>query len=151
MEYWKANDDVHKRVKQLVGQYHPDLAMVVDELVVVFRERAGNRGGQVILGTARRPPTMVNVLADTKCEFILEIGANTWEEMSNRQQEALLDHLLCGCFAEEVDGELKCRNLSPDVSAYRDNLERYGMWFPVEPSEEEQPPIDPVGELFGIE
>lgn len=151
MEYWKANEDVHNRMKQLVGQYHPDLALVVDEIAIVFKEKAGTTGGQVVLGRAMKPPALVNALAEKKVEFILEIGADTWEELPNRKQEALLDHLLCGCLAEEEDGSLKTKNLACDVMAYRANVERYGMWFPVPPTDEDQPPVDPVGEMFGVE
>ena len=50
VDIWKANTDIHDKLKGLIGQNHPDLALVSDEIVVVFREKAGKSGGQVSCG-----------------------------------------------------------------------------------------------------
>ena len=147
-DHWKAPDEIHAQIKELIGQYHPDLALVVDEIVVVFREKAGSSGGQVVLGRSKRSTALANALSGVEYKFILEIAADQWEnELTSRQREALLDHLLTACRAEEdpKSGEVKCSIASPDISAYRENIERYGMWFPKE--EEEGP--SPVEEMFG--
>jgi len=157
MELWMANKEVHGKVMELIGQYHPDLAMIAEDIVVVFREKASKAGGQVILGKPKRAPALANALAHENYKFILEIGADVWEtELSARQQEALLDHLLTACRAEEdpKSGETKLSVASPDLIAYRENIERYGMWFPRERSEEEGPvnEVDnAVTDMFGTE
>ena len=148
MDYWKANEDIHTTMRGLIGQNHPDLAMAVDEIAIVFREKAGKSGGQVILGRSKRASALANALAGESFKFILELAADTWEhEMTALQREALLDHLRCGCGAEEdpKSGETKYSTLAPDITAYRENIERYGMWFP---KEEEEGPT-PVEEMFG--
>lgn len=145
MEYWKANDEIHTKVQDLIGQNHPDLALISDEIVVLFRERAAKSGGQVILGQSRRPPAIANALAGEDYKFILEIGADTWEnDLTTLKREALLDHMLTACRCEEdpKSGDLKCTIARPDVMAYRENIERYGMWFPREEKEDEGPPKD---------
>jgi len=150
VDYWKASDEIGKTVQDLIGQNHPDLALIADEIVVVFREKAGKSGGQVILGRSSRASALANALANQSYKFIIEVAADMWEhELGSKQREALLDHLLCSCRCEEdpKSGDMKCSIAAPDIMAYRENVERYGMWFP---QEEDAPPEEqPLDELLG--
>ena len=151
VEYYKASKEIHKQVLDLVGKHHPDLALVSSEILVVFRSTATKAGGQVILGTSRKVPALMNAVADGDYKFILEIPADVWEdELDSKQQEALLDHLLCACLVEEdpKSGNTKFQVRKPDIMAFRDNVERYGMWFPKEDDDNEGG-TDAVGEMFG--
>jgi hypothetical protein len=156
MEYWKANKDIHDTVMELIGKNHPDLALISEEIIVVFREKAGKSGGQVVLGKPKKAPALTNAIAGEDYKFILEVGADQWEnELTSRQREALLDHLLTACRCEEdpKSGDLKLTVASPDLMAFRENVARYGMWFPMEDDEDAGP--DDVGnavaEMFGSE
>jgi len=156
MDYWKGDKDIHDKVMELVGANHPDLALVVEEIVVVFREKAGKSGGAVVLGTPKKAPALTNALAGEDYKFILEIGSDEWtNNLTSRQQEALLDHLLTACRCEEdpKSGDFKYSVARPDISAFRENIERYGMWFPREIPEDEGPEnVDSaVEEMFGAE
>ncbi len=149
-DFWKAGDDVHNLVKKLVGQNHPDLALVVDEIVVIFRDKAGKAGGQVTLGRTQRVAPLANAINATSFKFMLELAADQWEnELDSVKREALLDHLLCSCRADEdaKTGEPKCYIAKPDISAFRENVERYGMWFP---REEDADDASPIEEMFGV-
>lgn len=151
VDIWKANDEVHTKIKDLIGQNHPDLALIVDEIVVVFREKAGKSGGQVILGNSKKVAALANAIGNTDFKFVVEVAADLWEnELSSKQQEALLDHLLTACRCEEdpKSGEFKCSVAKPDIMAFRENVERYGMWFPVEDKEEGPSPVE---EMFGAD
>lgn len=133
VEYYKASKDVQNKVMELIGKGHPDLSLVADEIVVIFREKAGKRGGQVVLGSAKKVSAMANALAGEDYKFVLEVAADQWEhELTTKQREALLDHLLCACRCDEdpKTGNAKCYIAPPDIMAYRENVERYGMWFP---------------------
>jgi hypothetical protein len=138
VEIWKANEDIHKQMMALVATNHPDLALCVDEIVIVFREKAGKAGGQVVLGNSKKVAAIANAIGNTDYKFVLEIAADQWEnELTSRQKEALLDHLLCACRVDEdpKSGNIKYTVAKPDIAAYSDNVERYGMWFPREESE----------------
>ena len=50
VEMWKAGKDVYDVMTKLVTDYHPDLVMVLDEIAIIFREKASKAGGRVILG-----------------------------------------------------------------------------------------------------
>lgn len=139
VEFWKANDDIHTKMKELVAKHHPDLVIVVDEIAVVFREKAGKSGGQVVLGNSKKVAPLANALGNTDYKFVLELASDQWEnELNSRQREALLDHLLTACRCEEdpKSGNLKCTVARPDIQAFRENVERYGMWFPKEEPED---------------
>ncbi len=151
VDIWKANDEVHAKMRELIGEHHPDLALIADEMVVVFREKAGKSGGQVVLGNSKKVAALANAIGNTAYKFVVEIAADQWEhELDSKQREALLDHLLTACHCDEdpKSGEFKCSVAKPDIMAFRENVERYGMWFPVESKEEEG--SSPVEEMFGI-
>ncbi len=150
-EYYKANTEIQDKVMELIGKGHPDLSLVADEIIVVFRDKAGKRGGQVVLGSAKKVSAMANALAGEDYKFVLEVAADQWEEeLTTKQREALLDHLLCACRCDEdpKSGDIKCYIAPPDIMAYRENVERYGMWFPKEEDEDEGPDPSPVEALF---
>lgn len=152
-DYWKASDDIFNMMRELVGANHPDLANAVDDIAIVFREKASKSGGRAVLGTSRKVAPLAKALSDKPYKFVLEIGADVWEHgLTAKQREALLDHLLCACRGEEdpKTGEYKYSIAKPDLSAFRDNVERYGMWFPSD-DETEDAAANAVEEMFAGE
>ena len=118
---------------KLVAQNHPDLILDSENIVVLFREKAGKSGGKVVYGTPRKVTPLMSAIAGEDYKWILEVAADKWQnDLTAKQREALLDHLLCACRAEEdpESGEVKRSVAKPDIQAFRENVERYGMWFP---------------------
>ena len=145
---YKAEPEVVDMMRELIGQYHPDLALVTEEIAVVFREKAAQRGGRAVLGKAAKASPLIGVLGDTDYKFILELGGDSWLELTTRQKNALLDHLLCSCRAEEDDGNIKYSLAPPDVSFFWDELDRWGDWRPRPEGEGPEGP-SPVEAVFG--
>jgi Putative phage metallopeptidase len=142
---YKAEDTVVQMMKDLVGQYHPDLALIVDEIAVVFREKAASKGGRPVLGKASKASPLIGILGGTEYKFILELAQDQWLELDTKQQTALLDHLLCSCRADQDDqGEFKFSLAPPDVSFFYDELDRHGDWRPRPADEEERPTLELV-------
>ena len=137
--YFKATQDVHDIVTDLIANYHPDLVEDVEEIAVMFREKATKSSPY---GTARRVTPLFDALMrdeDIEYKWILEVPQDTWVDLDSRQQKALLDALLCACRADFDDktGDLKRYIAKPDIMAFYENLERYGNWFP-KPAEDEE-------------
>jgi hypothetical protein len=136
MDTWKAGPDVMTQVSTLIGQYHPHLALIEDEIAVVFREKASEVAGTIILGKTKKAPSLITVLTDKKFNFrfIIELGADEWQALTLQQQSALLDHHLCSMVAEEDPntGEIKTGIRPPDFLGYREEVERHGMWRPMD-------------------
>jgi hypothetical protein len=129
---FEAENDVYKLMKELVGNFHPDLALVVDEIAIVFKEKAGKAAGKPILGKAKKASPLFSVLGTKEYKFVLELAADEWQSLDSRQRKALMDHLLCGCRTEEdpESGGVTCSLAPPDISFYHDEIERWGNWRP---------------------
>jgi hypothetical protein len=145
---YKADPDVVDLMKSVVAEHHPDLALVVDEIAVVFKEKGGETNGRPNLGKAQKANPLFGVLGDTDYKFILTLAADHWLELTGRQRKALLMHLLCACRADEVDGEYKYSVAPPDVSFYWDELDVFGDWRPRPEGDGPSGP-SPVEEVFG--
>lgn len=111
---------------------------------MVFRDK-GSKSAP--FGTSRKASPLMNALlseGEDPLVFVLELPADLWEfELTSKQREALLDYRLCACQVEVDDaGDSKPLIAKPDLMVFRENFERYGMWFPKEneddSSEEEE-------------
>ena len=148
MDYWKAGPDVMNTVRRLIADHHPHLALIEEEIAVVFKDKATERHGLVIPGNTKKAPPLMKVLTDKKFDykFIVEIGANAWNEFDDRQRVALLDHHLCAMKVEEDanSGEMKCSIRPPDFVGYKEEVERHGMWRPMD-----EDTLSIIEEMFG--
>jgi len=139
VERWKAEATIVEKMKELVTLHHPDLIPVVDEIAVIFRERAtGANTDNPQLGKSSKAPSILNALGDKQYCFVIELAADEWQSLNSDQRSALLDHQLC-FFEAEFDsktGEYKCRMRKPDFVGFKDEIRRHGMWRPQENEEE---------------
>lgn len=140
VDIWIASKDVSDVVTTLIANYHPDLALVSDEIAVLFREKASKSGGRVVLGKTKKAPNLLSILGGKEYRFIIELAADEWQNLDGKQQTALLDHLLCQCGVEEDEksGDIKYTIKSPDLFFFSEELERHGNWRPSEMTAEEK-------------
>lgn len=131
-DVWEADKAVYDLMLHYVAHHHPALASVDKDIAILMKGKAGKRGGQVVLGSSKKAPAILDVLGKDTYKFVLEIAADEWKTLTNTQQGALMDHLLCACRVEddEKTGELKCSIASPEVSYFWAELERNGDWRP---------------------
>lgn len=128
-ELYVAEDSILQSVKDLIGKYHPDLALVSDEIAVVFKEKSSKVGDVDVVGKTSKATPLLGILGDTKWKFVITLAADAWTEMSDRDRLALLDHHLCACgVKEDKDGNPKCFVKIPDVSFFQGEVERHGFW-----------------------
>lgn len=135
MTHWKAGKDVMDIVKKLIAKHHPHLALIEKDIGVVFKDKATEKAGLIIPGNTKKAPPLMEVLTDKKFgyKFVIEIGADAWANLSEKQRTALLDHHLCAMLVEEdKDGGLKCSLRPPDFVGYKEEVERWGMWRPMD-------------------
>jgi hypothetical protein len=135
MDIWKADKKIMAMVSDLIAKYHPHLALIEDEIGVIFKEKASEVAGVILLGKTKKAPSLMPVLTDKKFnyKFLIEIGADEWNNtLDDRQRLALLDHHLCSMMAEEnpQTGEIKYTIRPPDFVGYVDEVKRWGMWRP---------------------
>jgi hypothetical protein len=119
-------EDVEKIANKLLPTYHPELATA--RIQYVFVDEASKKNGQPVLGKARRVSGVLEFLLAK--DFLVEIALDEWNKASDRQREALVDHLLESCTGIEDDktGELKWAMRTPDVQEFTSILHRHGAW-----------------------
>lgn len=127
---WIADEGVMNTVRDLVANYHPHLAALDKEILVLFKEKSAKSGDVVVPGTASKASPMLGVVSEVQWKFILTIGQDEWQTYTDPERIALLDHLLCACRAVEDEDthEIKCSVAKPDVTFYADEIARHGYW-----------------------
>jgi len=128
-ENWLAGDDVMNTMRDLVAKYHPHLAGCVDEIAVIFKEKASEVGDVVIAGNTSKASPLFSILAETPWKFVITLAGDAWAELNDKQKLALLDHHLCACGGkEDKAGNMSYYVARPDVAFFREEVERHGVW-----------------------
>jgi hypothetical protein len=132
MDRWKAGDQVQEQIRNLIGQAHPHLVDICDDIIVIFKEKASRKGGQPVLGKTSKAPSLISLLGEREYQFVIELAADTWNQLDDVQKNSLLDHQLCFIGGEEdqKSGEMKYHLTTPDISYFSSEVERNGHWRP---------------------
>jgi hypothetical protein len=130
MDKWKAGEALHQQVQSLIGNHHPHLADIADQIVVIFKDKCSKKGDTVILGKTSKAPNILSVLGEKDYKFVIEIGADVWDTLSENQKVYLLDHQLCfiGGEEDEKTAEMKYFISEPDVYYFSQEVLRHGSW-----------------------
>jgi len=143
---WLAGDDIKSTVRDLIAKYHPRLAMVVDEIAIVFKEKATEVGDVVIAGTTAKASPLFSILAEIPWKFVITLAADAWNDLDDRQKLALLDHHLCACGVKENKaGDQSFFVARPHVAFFKEEVERHGVWR----TSGANPTPDLIKDIFG--
>lgn len=117
--------EVEEVAKGLVAANHKHLTDA--NISYVFRDRSWKtRDGKTILGKARGRNELDKLLSTRREDFIIMIGEDRWEEMTDNEREALVDHELCHCGVMVTnDGSKKFFLRDHPIEAFPENLARY--------------------------
>jgi hypothetical protein len=157
VDMWEGNSVVHETLTKLIANYHPDLALVSDQIAIIFKEKStpapsaegevqGKKRGRkpkedakpkkIVYGKAKKAPAILSVLGKKNYVYILEINANEYNNLNDKQKVALFDHLLCSCHVEfnEETGDPTYSIGKPDFSFFIGEIQRHGIWqdIPIE-------------------
>lgn len=129
---------VQSIAEDLITKHHRHLMMA--DLKYVFRAKAGKKGAKTCLGKARRVSGLNAFLSTGETDdndapvafFVIEIAEDAWEELTDSQRVALVDHELmhCGVEISDKDGSVKLGVIPHDLEAFRAEVERHGLWQP---------------------
>lgn len=132
-EMWKAAAEVYKTMETLIANNKnlSNLALVDDQILIVFKEKASTSGDHVIAGKTSKANALLGIVDGEKdWKFVITLASDQWNRMGDEEREALLFHHLCACGVEEnpESGTIKCYVRLPDVSFFREEVENYGFW-----------------------
>jgi hypothetical protein len=125
-----AGPDIQTTKDNLIANFHPHLATISDEIVVIFKDKASVVGEKQVLGAVKKASKIIETLTGKTFVFVLELAADTWKDLTDDERIALLDHLLhyCGGEEKEEDGSMRWFIDRPDVMYFRGEVERHGFW-----------------------
>ena len=146
-EMWLAGEEVVNTMRDLVARHHPHLATIVDNIAILFKDKATMAGNKVVIGKSAKASPVIVTLTKKPWRFIFTLAADEWQKMEEKNRVALLDHLLCGCKGEEDEksGEMNFFLQPPDVEFYKEEVLRHGLWR----TSGVAPTPDLIKELFG--
>lgn len=119
-------ESVQAVAQSLMATYHPELATA--RITYLFIDRVPKQGGRELFGKAVLVSGRWRNI--TELDFCIEVSLPKWQELSDDQRNALVDHLLERCSGEEdeEDGSYKWKLRSPDVQEFSSILRRHGIW-----------------------
>jgi hypothetical protein len=121
-------ESVEVIAKSLIPNYHPELGTA--EIRYVFVDKGSMKGERPVFGKARKFSGSLEFLLNAN--FMLEIGLDHWNDLSQKQRVALVDHLLERCTGDEDEEDagapMKWKLREPDVQEFRTILQRHGAW-----------------------
>lgn len=119
-------ENVEAFAKRLIPTFHPELATA--RIAYIFVDVGSKKGGRTVAGKVRKVSGALEYLLEL--DFVVEVALDHWNDLSETQREALVDHLLERCFGEEDEntGEFKWIVRDPDVQEFSAILKRHGAW-----------------------
>jgi hypothetical protein len=110
----------------LIPNYHPELATA--RFLFAFANKGWSKGGRDVDGKVRKVSGLLEWALEK--DFVMEVALDKWNDMTDHQRTALVDHLLERCMGEEDEnsGEMKWSIREPDVQEFTTILERHGAW-----------------------
>jgi hypothetical protein len=123
---YSAAESVQAVAQSLLATYHPELATA--RVAYMFIDRVPKKGGRELYGKAIKVSGRWENL--TELDFCIEVSLPKWQELTEDQKTALIDHLLERCSGEEdeEDGSYKWSLREPDVQEFSTILKRHGNW-----------------------
>lgn len=123
MDEWEeASPSVVHTAQQLIRQYHP---LLVDARTgFVFRKRAMKSRGQLVLAQTQLVNARLQVFLDY--DFLIWVSKEDWEQLTESQRLALIDHELSHCIKNWVTDRWEIR--PHDVQEFWHILDRHGFW-----------------------
>jgi hypothetical protein len=127
-QIYENAESVENLANSLIGTHHPELATAV--IRYIFKEKAGSKGGKVVLGSVKKLSDQQKFLMEGHPDFLMEIPMDVWNEMDASKRTALVDHFLERCTGEEDEqtSEMKWATREPDVHEFSSILRRHGAW-----------------------
>lgn len=127
-KFWEAKE-VEDIAKPIIASYLPEL--VEAKIKYYFKEKCSKKGSTMVYGKTAKVSDKNSFLMGG-FNYLLELGADGWRELTVRQREALVYHLLNYCHVDVDDktNEYTYGLKDPDIIEFTDVLSRYGFWHP---------------------
>lgn len=121
--FWsKADPQIIELTKSIIERYHPRLRTA--RIGVIVRSEAPSTNGKVTLGKCKKISKELQL--HVPYDFLLWVAQDEWERLSERQQEALIDHELSHAGWDGMQASI----IGHDIEEFDHILKRWGFWWP---------------------
>lgn len=128
--------DVREIAQRLIPLHHSHLLDV--RIEYLFTDKVAKRAKKEVWGTLRKVGSLAAYLAGdenakehgvTEEFFVMTITGPVWEELTDAQKEALVDHELChGGVGHDKKGDVKLGIIPHDLEEFTSIVKRHGLW-----------------------
>lgn len=133
-----------KRIgEELIAKYYPDIVDSGCRIEWLFQSEAAKKGGKLVLGTCKKISGEAAYLSQvgTPSEGYVEpkylsyyriaIAEDCWQELSESQRAALVDHELQHILLDHDDDEgWTLKTQGHEIEEFSDVIKRHGLWEP---------------------
>ena len=119
-------EEVEKIAKKLIPKYHSHLATC--RIAYLFKSKKMKAKGREVIATAEKISKKHHALSGY--HFLITVAYPTWNDLSDKQKLAVIDHELEHCLVEddEKTGEPKYSILPHDVEEFGSIIKRHGLY-----------------------
>lgn len=122
--YWEATGPLE--IIQRYMKYHPEL--IGANIACIFKEKASKSDGRPIVGKVSKVPLRYHAIMPTPHDYLIEIGMDVWQELSDSTREAWVDFLLEQCYGEEnKEGDIIWKLRKPELVGFTSIIGRHGL------------------------
>ena len=123
---FESAESVESIAGGLIPNYHPELATA--RIMYVFVSETWKKNGKDQLGKVQKFSGFNEWALEH--DFAVSVAQDKWQELTESQRTALVDHLLEHCTGEEDEdtGEMTWKLRDPDVQEFPNILHRHGAW-----------------------
>lgn len=117
--------EVETVAKALIEAHHRHLLEA--KISYVFKDKAWKTGdSRIILGKAAKRNELDQLLSERREDFVMIVGKDKWEKMTEVEKRCLVDHELCHMgIAMSGDGSTKFIVRSHPIEEFPENLARF--------------------------
>lgn len=124
-DYWQA-DEVTDIIQEYM-KYHSEL--IGAKIGCVFKEKASKSDGVPIVCQISKCSLKYQPLLKEPFDFIITVGADAWSELTMKQREAWVDHILEHAYGleNEKTGEMQWKTRKPEIVGFPSIIQRHGV------------------------
>lgn len=118
----------------LIKKYHSHL--INAKIAYLYKNKPMMKGGKTIFATAEKCSPKSKALityagTGEAFDFIITINYTEWQNLSDRQKAAVLDHELSHCLVQDNDetGETEFKLVSHDLEEFASIVSRHGLYM----------------------
>ena len=125
VSYDPVNEIVAGMAKKLIAKFHDEL--INSKIAYLFKNKPMTQKGKAVAATAEKVGDKMKALCEQ--DFLIVISYPTWQDLTDKEKWAVLDHELQHCFAGETEaGDAVHKILDHDFSDFGVVIQRHGFY-----------------------